>query len=332
MAKFVISGISGFLGKKLASKLYELGHKVYGIGFRRDEEELRKAWPKEIVSEDSVNLPRSLIHYEEVDICDALALCEYVNCVKPNFIYHLAAQANIPHARRNPASTYRTNILGSHNILNAAAITPSVKGIHLASSSDVYGSVSEECQPIKESYPLLGCNPYSISKIAMEKIGQLIWHEIDDMTIIVTRLFTTIGPGQYLDSAISYFAWQIVKIKKGLEDPTFRCGNIDNYRSFLDVDDVINAFLKLPAIWRGKSFSDTVFNITGTEVISMRTIVEYLVHLADVEVIISQEGRSIDITRQVGDGSKFHEKTGWQPSLNPLEAAERVFNYWMGKL
>lgn len=324
--RIFISGISGFIGRHLALAWAREGNKVFGVGFRRNADDLEKFWGYYGGDYDG-------IHCEEIDILDTTSLTSYVESVKPGFIYHLAAQANLPTARKNPLSTYRLNIEGSHNVLTVANNCPSVKGVHLASSSDVYGPVAGFRQPIKEREPLNGCNPYAISKIAVERIGKYFWQENKELTVIITRLFTTAGVGQYTDAAISYFARQAVRIHLGLQGSVFECGNIDNYRTFLDVDDVVRAFMLLPRIITGFEFEDTVFNITGNEEISLREIVEYLLNIdGDASSVkMEEKGRKSDITRQVGSGSKFHKATGWKPQTSPLRLAEKIYQYWLGE-
>lgn len=323
--RVLITGISGFIGRRLALRLLEEGHEVYGIGFRRSIDDLREFWG------DAYDR----IKYEEIDILDAVALDDYVSgTAAPHFIYHLAAQANLPHAKRNPRSTLQINIAGSWNVIESA-YNFGVSGIHLASSSDVYGSVPEEKQPITEKHPLNGRNPYALSKIAMEQIGEYFWQCdecLSGVSIIVTRLFTTTGAGQYTDAAVSYFAWQAAKIRLGLQEPVLKCGNTDNYRTFLDVDDVVEAFTKLPTIRRGEKFEDTVFNITGTEQ-SLRDIIEQLQDECGVEFeVASQAPRANDITRQLGDGCKFEAATDWLPKVPFTETVRKVYNYWLQKL
>lgn len=318
--KILITGISGFIGTKLALALLKQGHEVSGIGFRRSIDHLRECWGEHY---DDIN-------YAEVDICDAVAIRQHIFRKRSAFIYHLAAQANIPHARANPISTYNTNILGTQNVLSAAA-SSDVMSVHLASSSDVYGPVAEADQPITEDQPLQGGNPYAISKIAMEGIGRSFYHE--GVNVIVTRLFTTTGPGQCTDAAVSYFAYQIARIRLGLQEPIFKCGNIDNYRTLLDVDDVVRAFLTLPNLPVGKSFEDSVFNVTGNEEVSLRSLIENLMHITEVDAKIEQQGvRISDITRQLGDGSKFKKASGWELHHAPMSAACKVYQYWLGKL
>ncbi len=323
--RILITGVSGWVGRRLAQELIRTQkHEVFGIGFRRDQDELRKwfggDWEK--------------LKYCEIDVTDSVAVDTYIDDVHPRFIYHLAAQANIRTARRNPLSTYRTNVEGSHNVLQAAC-NYDVQTVHLASSSDVYGVVPKGDQPITEDCPLRGNNPYAVSKIAMEGVGRSIFVDNEHLNVIVTRLFTTSGPGQNTDSAISYFAWQAARIKLGLQEPILNHGNIDNMRTFLHVDDVITAYFQLLPLNRCDTYDGNIFNLSGQDPISLSDIVATLRDLTEKEVECKQDPstmRDKDITYQLGENTAFKVRTKWAPKLCSTHIAEHVFDYWEEKL
>lgn len=322
--RILITGASGFYGPYLIKELLLQGHQVFGIGFRRNQDWLREVLGEDFFSED--------FQFAEIDITDHYAISKYIKQLEPEFVHHLAAQANIPTSKENPISTFRTNIEGTFNVL--ASCRGFECRVHLASSSDVYGPVKPVEQPIQETQLLQPLNPYGISKVAMEMIGRMGHQNQSEFlkNVIVTRLFTSFGPGQSTDSAISNFAWQCARIKIGKQDPIIHCGNIENVRNFIDVRDVCAAYRHLYSIEGTKSFDDLIFNICGADTISLRSIIERLIdisglHSSEVK-IDSSSRRSSDITRQVGDCFKFCDATKWTQKI-PLEDSLRdVFDYW----
>jgi GDP-4-dehydro-6-deoxy-D-mannose reductase len=316
--KVLVTGITGFVGKHLAQCLVELGHEVHGWGFHRSSDEVRETLGESIFKE---------LRLGEVDITDGNSVFAHMGWIEPQFVFHLAAQAHIGHSIANPASTYNINVIGSHNVL-AAAHQFEVPGVHLASSSDVYGPTS--VPQISETHELRGNNPYAVSKTAMEGVGRIYWNK--GMRVPVTRLFTTTGERQYTDAAISQFAWQIARMKLGVQDTVLKCRNIDNFRTLLDIDDVVVAYSRLPDVPRGDNFEDTIFNITGNDAVSLRAVISDLSLYAEVSFEIKSTPTPGDITLQAGLGDKFETATKWKPLHTPFEAARKVYDFWLNRL
>lgn len=316
--KILISGITGFIGRRLALELKRRGNKVCGFGFWRNHDELLDWFDEDIL-------------IEEIDICDPVAVDDFILKQTPDFIYHLAAQANINTAKANPNSTFRVNIEGTQNVLSAASGLLHLKGFHLASSSDVYGHVHASNQPITEHCNTGGLNPYAISKIAAERLALCYADKGLINNIFITRLFTCIGPGQYRDAAVSYFAWQAARIRLGLQESVIWHGNIDNYRTWIDVRDVVKAFSLFPTNTQGFH----ILNLGGEQEVSLRIIVEELAKLCNKPVELKERDsqvRKTDITTQVGDISRFKNLLQWEQTIPLKQTIQDMFQYWLERL
>jgi GDP-4-dehydro-6-deoxy-D-mannose reductase len=248
----------------------------------------------------------------------------------PQFVFHLAAQANIPTAKANPRSTYTTNIIGSHNVVSLCQKLQI--NAHLASSSDVYGP--SDNQIIEEFYRTNPNNPYGISKLAMENLAK----SSNDARLptvskfFITRLFNCAGPGQYADAALSYFAKQCVAIKRGKQEPKITChGNITSKRSWIDVRDVVRVYAQFPNVPRSQlnsySHQDMIFNIAGPSFTLLELIQQLLERKALKDVKIEADYTSPAL-KQIGSSRKIRDKFNWHTSISIDQTLHDLLVYW----
>ena len=140
--KALITGITGFVGSHLAEYVLSLnkGHEVYGLcRWRSPKDNLREVYDK--------------INVLEADLFDLGSLVRHFESVKPDIIFHLAAQSYVLTSFNSPAHTLWANVIGTTNLLEAVRITGIDPVIHICSSSEVYGQVKKEDVPIKETCP-----------------------------------------------------------------------------------------------------------------------------------------------------------------------------------
>jgi len=173
--KVLITGITGFAGSHLAELLLKKGYKVFGICRPRSKTE-------------NIDHIKNKIHLEDDDILDSHSLYFIVNKIKPDYIFHLAAQSFVPTSWVSPANTLQINVIGTVHLLEAIRQAKINPVIQLACSSEEYGLVRKNEVPIKETNPLRPQSPYAVSKVAMDYLGYQ-YQQSYGLKIIRTRGF-----------------------------------------------------------------------------------------------------------------------------------------------
>ena len=212
--KALVTGIAGFTGPYLAKALADRDIAVVGVA-------------QEATSIDNVE------RLHAVDIADAAALRELVLAEQPDLVVHLAAISFVGH--RDIEELYRTNILGTRNLLEALTLSKRPAGILLASSSNVYGNRHEGI--MREDLAVDPVNDYSVSKVAAELVAGLYRSALP---ICLARPFNYTGVGQSTDFLIPKI---VDHFRKRAE--SIRLGNLEVARDFSDVRFVVEAYCRL---------------------------------------------------------------------------------------
>src|SRR3989304_4454880 len=228
--KILITGITGFVGSHLGEYILNLneGHDVYGIcRWRSPKANLEKIYNK--------------ITLLDADLCDLSALIRRFKDIKPDIIFHLAAQSYVLTSFNSPIQTLWSNVIGTTNLLEAVRILEIDPVIHICSSSEVYGQVSESDIPIRESCPFRPASPYAVSKVGEDMVAFQYWVSYKIRTIR-TRMFTHTGPRRGDVFAMSFFAKQVAAGELGLGESVIRVGNLKSVRTICDVREAVRAY------------------------------------------------------------------------------------------
>lgn len=308
--KALITGATGFVGSHLVDYLLdEVGIEVYGIIRPRSREEF----------------VRADVTYLEADVLDYIGMASVIKRVKPNFVFHLAAQSFVLLSWQAPQATLTTNIIGTLNVLEAVKNECPEAVIQIAGSSEEYGLVTPNETPVKESGPLRPMSPYGVSKVAQDLLGRQYFKSYR-VKVVVTRAFNHTGPRRGEVFATSSFAKQIAKIEKGKE-PVIYVGNLEAKRDWLDVRDVVKAYWL--AVIKGKP--GEVYNICSGKAWAVKRMLEILLSYSSIGVRVEQDKsrmRPSDVPILLGDCSKFREKTGWQSEIPFETTLLDLLNYW----
>lgn len=315
----LITGVTGFVGSHLAELLIKKGEKVIGI----------TRWRSSLKNIEEFKDKLELL---ECDLKDLSSVVSVLKKVKPDYIYHLAAQSYVPASFANPKETVEDNIIGTLNILEAIRILAQKPIIHICSTSDVYGEIKNNEIPISEDNPLRPVSPYAISKAAADLMarGYFLSYGINT---IRTRAFNITGPRRGEVFAESSFAKQIAEIEKGLRKPGIKVGNLKSVRTFADVRDIARAYWLV--VRRGKP--GEVYNIAGDATISIKKILDILISSSSMARKIKVKidpalFRLVDSMSKIPNDSKFRKISGWEPQIPIQKSLEDLLNFWRARV
>lgn len=328
MKRALITGITGMVGSHLADYILEYTDwDVYGIcRWRSPLDNV-----KHLLERANKN---NRLYFEYADLNDQISLLTVVQKVKPDYIFHLAAQSYPKTSFDSPIETMNTNILGTCRLLEAVRATVGCNPvIHVCSSSEVFGRVKKEMLPINENCTFHPASPYAISKVGTDLLGRY-YAEAYGMHIMTTRMFTHTGPRRGDVFAESTFAKQIAMIEKGLILPVVKTGNLESLRTYADVRDAVRAYFMLVTI---NPIAGEFYNIGGTYTCKIGDMLGTLLSFSPmkdiIEVVTDPERlRPIDADLQVPDCSKFSKHTGWKPEIPFKQTMLDLLEYWRDRV
>jgi GDP-4-dehydro-6-deoxy-D-mannose reductase len=254
----LVTGATGFVGRYLIEALNEAGYETLACGGPHDA----RAMP--------------------VDVLDISSLRAALEVGRPHVVFHLAAVTFVPDSLAEPMTTYVTNVRGTANVAQAVREYMSDTGARVrvvfTSSAEVYGRQPPQAFPLRETVAPSPVNPYAASKAAAEMLllGEARSFGLD---IVIARAFNHIGPGQSDRFAVANFAAQLAQIAAGASPQLF-VGNLDAKRDFLDVRDVVRAYVALAR----DGASGEIYNVCGGTARSMRDVLRELIIAAHVPV------------------------------------------------
>lgn len=313
----LVTGIAGFCGSHLAELLLERGQAVVGI-------------ETEDAPLENLRAVLDRIELQRVDVRSRDQVRSVVTEVHPCEIYHLAGLTKIP-----PSGSYQmmheVNVLGTINLLEAICAAGLECSVLIAGSSAEYGLVRPDENPIHESQPFRPITHYALSKVAQSLVGYQYW-AASGLRIMRSRAFNIVGPRQSPDLVGSAFARQIAEIEAGRKEPVLQVGNLEAQRDFVDVRDAVRAYRQIAV----QGVPGAVYNVCSGQAYSIRSLLEALVGMSSVqEIEIRQEPARLqkaDVKIQIGDYSKLHRHTGWQPGISFNQSLRDLLDCWRGRI
>jgi len=342
--RVLITGVTGMAGSHLAEYLLSRGDvEVFGTYRWRSRmenlEDLLCTGCLNIVAEGgnitSTERLRTMVevcadphrlNLIEADMVDAISMHRLIGAVRPDRIFHLAAQSYVPASWNSPAETLHRNIIGQVNIFEAIREAEIDPLIHIAGSSEEYGLVYPDEVPIKESNPLRPLSPYAVSKVAQEMLA-FQYHKSYGLRTVVTRGFNHEGPRRGHVFVTSTFAKQIAEIEKGIRPPVLMVGDLTSKRDWTDVRDFVRAY------WLAleKGIPGEVYNIGSGTTRSIEDLVHAFLELTPSKVDIKQDPsrmRPSDVRILWADATKFKTLTGWEPQIPFEQTLRDLLDYW----
>jgi len=322
--KALITGITGFVGSHLAEYILLTkrndGTEVFGLArWRSDRSNIAHI-------KDSIRLV-------ECDLRDASSTEKAISEIKPDLIFHLAAQSFVPTSWHAPQETITTNIISQLNIFEAVRKLKIPARIQIACSSEEYGMVFPDETPIKETNPLRPLSPYGVSKVGQDMLGYQ-YHKSYGLHIVRTRGFNHTGPRRGDVFVESNFAKQIALIEKGKQEPVIYVGNLEARRDYTDVRDMVRGYWM--AIDKNSNCEPgEVYNICSGNDWKIKKVLETLLGLSHVKVKIQEDPsrmRPSDVEILVGDNTKFRRASGWKPEIPFEKTLGDLLDYWRSKV
>jgi GDP-4-dehydro-6-deoxy-D-mannose reductase len=310
----LVTGSEGFIGshlvKFLAGKGWNViaGYRVYG---------------------SHVNSDSARLHFVHCDLCNGQRVEQIIEKFEPTHVFHLGAQSLPTVSWADPVGTFQSNILGSLHLFEAIRNRKKRPVVVSACSSAEYGNVPASAIPVKENQPLLPLHPYGISKVCLDLLARQYFLDYKIPAVNI-RLFNTTGPGKTND-APSDFVRQLVRIKKGLQEPMIEVGNLKPRRAFLDVEDTVRGFYL--AAQKGKR--GEAYNLCAQETHEIGYLLKTAMQLSGVKPEIRVADRLIRPSDEkiiFGDTQKIQRDTGWKPRKTLEQTLGRMLAYWENAL
>ena len=264
------------------------------------------------------------------DLNDPSSMRRLIAGLRPDRIFHLAAQSFVPASWDAPAETFQLNVIGQINLFEAIREADIDPLVHVAGSSEEYGLVHPDEVPMKETNPLRPLSPYAVSKVGQELLAWQYFRSYG-VRAIVTRGFNHTGPRRGENFATSSFALQIAQIERGLKPPVIDVGDLQSRRDWTDVRDTVRGY------WLTLDHGDPgdVYNV-GTGVSrSVGEMLDVLLSLTHRKVEIRVDPsrlRPSDVTLLWSDPSKFQSKTGWRPEIPFEKTMNDLLDFWRQRL
>jgi UDP-glucose 4-epimerase len=307
----LVTGGAGFIGSTLVDRLLAEGHEVdvvddFSTGSLSNLADARSSAGRALT-----------IHHLDIT---APAVVELMARRRPEFVFHLAAQADVRVSVAKPAFDAEVNIVGSLHVLEGARRAEADRVIFAASGGTLYGDPSADALPVRESHPHQPLSPYGVAKKSV--LDYLVaYRQLHSLEFSALALANVYGPRQDPHGeagVVAIFAERLLR-----EEPVTVFGDGEQTRDFVYVDDVVDAFVR--AATRGGGL---VCNIgTGEE-----TSVNHLLHTMSEQAgvaptVITAPLRAGEILRSSLDIERAGIQLGWRPWTALTDGTRAVLDF-----
>lgn len=306
----LITGATGLVGGHLAEKLIESGAVIHIIrrSFNPNSYFSIKGFDSKVIS-------------AICDIKDFARVFDIITKYEIEYIFHVAAQPIVNTAYVNPLETLESNIMGTVNILEAARLSPKVKGVVIASSDKAYG---KKCSNATEIEPMAGDHPYDVSKSCADLIART-YSKTYGLPVAVSRFGNIYGPGDF-----NYNRIVPGVMKSILKNETFEIRSDGKFvRDYVYVKDVADGYVTLMENideTKGEAFNfSTGYNFSVIEMVE--NIGKVLGKKCDFKILNSQKN---EIPFQSLNFDKAENILGWKSKFTFEEGIKETFDWYSG--
>lgn len=261
------------------------------------------------------------------DLNDRDSLDRALAQTRPDLIIHLGAQASVGSSFQQTAATWDANLGGSISLAMACARHAAEAVFLNVSTSEVYGTSFRDGPASEDTLPR-PMSAYARSKLAAE---MALFDILSPSTKLITvRPFNHTGPGQDQRFVLPAFAAQIAAIEQARQPAVLKVGNLSAVREFLDVRDVIEAYIAIianPAAFA----SGEILNVSSEAPVAIEEALALLKRAARRPLEVQTDParlRPSDIPRASGISQRLRERTGWKPIIPLAQTLETLLDYW----
>ncbi|MDJ0850982.1 MAG: GDP-mannose 4,6-dehydratase [Myxococcota bacterium] len=292
----LVTGAAGFVGGHLLPALARAGYEVRGSD-------------------------------REIDVSDAGAVDAQLAELRPALVVHLAAVSAVSESRRDPRAAFHVNFAGSRCVLEAMARRAPDARLLLVGSGDQYGVAEPGAAPFREGDPLRPVSPYARTKAAADLLAAR--YAADGLDVVRVRAFNHTGPGQDDRFVLPSFARQAAEIAAGKREPLLRVGNLDSQRDFLDVEDVVAAYVALAE----RRVPAGVYNVASGRAVRVGSALDRLLELFAVQPRIEVDpARHRPTDLAAGDATRLRRATAWEPRVSFDTTLARLVEHWRERI
>ncbi|RUR92373.1 GDP-mannose 4,6-dehydratase [Bacillus velezensis] len=306
-----VTGCTGLLGSCLVKELIDRGANVTGLV--RDTVPKSNLYQGEQVKQ--MNIVQGAL--EDLDVIER-ALGEY----EIDTVFHLAAQAIVGVANRNPISTFEANILGTWNILEACRRHPLIKRVIVASSDKAYGD--QPTLPYDENMPLQGKHPYDVSKSCADLLSHTYFNTYG-LPVCITRCGNLYGGG---DLNFNRIIPQTIQLVLNGEAPEIRSDGTF-IRDYFYIEDAVEAYLLLAEKMEELNLAGEAFNFSNEIQLTVLELVEKILKAmdSDLKPKVLNQG-SHEIKHQYLSAEKARKLLNWTPAHTIDEGLEKTIEWY----
>ncbi len=309
----LITGANGFLGSWLAIELLKRGAVVTGI-IRDEIPDSNLIFSGAV---DGIKMVRG-------SVTDFEVVLRSLRENRVEYLFHVAAQAIVGSANEDPLPTFEANIRGTWTVLEAARRTPSMKGVVVASSDKAYGT---QAVPYREEAPLLGENPYDVSKVAADHLARSYARSLG-LAVAVTRCSNLFGGG---DLNFSRVIPGTVRSLLSDSRPIVRSDG-SPVRDYLYILDAVEAYLTLAERLEDPTIRGEAFNFGLEQPLSVLDVVRSLIEISGkrhLEPVILGKGKMPgEIDQQYLEIEKAKKWLGWCPAFQMGEGLRETYKWY----
>jgi GDP-4-dehydro-6-deoxy-D-mannose reductase len=315
MKKFLITGVSGFVGQHFIDYLEDnkIKAQVLGVDLSDCGTERSHSYVNPVFKQID------LLHGHEIE----RVLFEF----QPDYVLHLASYSSVAFSWKEPVLSFQNNMNVFLNLVETIRRLGLKTRILSVGSSEAYGNINQEHLPLVEDAPLDPVSPYAVARVSQELLSK-VYAEAYDIDLVITRSFNHIGPGQKDIFVVASFAKQIAEIRKsGRGKGVLSTGDLQIVRDFLDVRDVVRAYYLL--LTQGKK--GQVYNVCSGNGCTLQAVVDELASIAGVEIATELNPafvRPSDNRMIVGSNQRIYDDLGWKPEISLKQSLTDILDYW----